>query len=107
MKIADPPPLKKGQKYAVEVQISTPGAKRPIAVEYAADERSAEADLSDGEGYISLYGEVWNSAEESSCNICLKAFTNDMSKVESKEAGTEESEQESRYARTEKIHLSV
>ena len=99
VKIADPPPLKKGQKYAVEVQISTPGAKRPIAVEYAADERSAEADLSDGEGYISLYGEVWNSAEESSCNICLKAFTNDMSKVESKEAGTEEGGKESEEER--------
>ncbi len=75
--IPEPPFLKKGQKYAVEIQINTPGSKRPIAVEYAADERSAEADISDGEGYISLYGEAWSSAEESGCNVCLKAFTND------------------------------
>ena len=33
--------------------------------------------MEDGEGYISLYGEVWHSAEETqNCNVCLKAFTN-------------------------------
>ncbi len=77
VKIPEPPELVKGQKYAVEIQVTTPGSKRPIAVEYAADERSKQADITDGEGYISLYGEVWNSAEESGCNVCLKAFTND------------------------------
>ena len=77
VEIPDPPELTKGQKYAVVIEIDTPGSKRPIAVEYAADERTAEADITDGEGYISLYGKVWNSAEEAGCNICLKAFTND------------------------------
>ena len=77
VKIPNPPTLTKGQKYAVVIKISTPGSKRPIAVEYAADERSGQADISDGEGYISLYGEAWNSAEAEGCNVCLKTFTND------------------------------
>jgi len=49
----------------------------PIAIEYNADERTASFDISDGEGYISLYGEMWHRAETSEkCNVCLKAFTN-------------------------------
>ena len=32
--------------------------------------------LADGEGYISLDGEEWESAEEQyECNLCLKAYT--------------------------------
>jgi hypothetical protein len=61
----------------VVVYITTPGSERPIAIEYNTDVRTAQADLSDGKGYISLYGEAWHSAEETQdCNICLKAFTN-------------------------------
>lgn len=78
VRIPEPPELKKGQKYAVVMKVNTPGSKRPIAVEYAADDRTEGADITDGEGYISLYGGgAWRSAEESECNICLKAFTND------------------------------
>lgn len=63
-------------KFAVVVKIVTPGAVHPIAIEYNADERTANFDISDGEGYISLYGELWYSAEETQhCNVCLKAFT--------------------------------
>ncbi|MBQ8912967.1 MAG: hypothetical protein IJ054_02855 [Lachnospiraceae bacterium] len=41
------------------------------------DERTENFDISDGEGYISLYGESWHSAEKTqNCNVCLKAFTN-------------------------------
>ena len=76
--IPDPPELTKGQKYAVVMEISTKGSRRPIAVEYAADERSELADISDGEGYVSLYGKVWNRTEDKEgCNVCLKVFTND------------------------------
>ncbi|MDD6402466.1 MAG: lectin like domain-containing protein [Lachnospiraceae bacterium] len=64
-------------KFAVAVKIKTPGAVHPIAIEYNADERTANFDITDGEGYISLYGESWHSAEETqNCNVCLKAFTN-------------------------------
>ena len=89
VRIPEPPELTEGQKYAVVVKIDTPGSKRPIAVEYAADERTMGADISDGEGYISLYGEgAWSSAEEAGCNICLKAFTNDR-KAEPKDESEE------------------
>jgi len=69
--------LNKGQKYAIIVSIKTPGSERPIAIECDGGDRTANLDLSDGEGYVSLYGEVWYSAEESDTNVCLKAFTDD------------------------------
>lgn len=67
------------ETFAVVVRIKTPGAIHPIAIEYAVpdDERTSNFDISDGQGYISLYGEMWHSAEETeNCNVCLKAFTN-------------------------------
>ncbi|MBP3806974.1 MAG: hypothetical protein ILA13_01000 [Eubacterium sp.] len=69
--------LKKGQKYAIIVSVKTPGSERPIAIECDGGDRTANLDLTDGEGYVSLYGEVWYSAEESDTNVCLKAFTDD------------------------------
>lgn len=69
--------LDDNERYAVVVKIKTPGAVHPIAIEYNSDERTASFDISDGEGYISLYGEMWHRAETSEkCNVCLKAFTN-------------------------------
>lgn len=69
--------LQGGQKYAVIVKITTPNSLRPIAIEYAADEQSANVDISDGEGYISQLGDQWQRVEDTeNCNICLKAFTN-------------------------------
>ncbi|MBO5279557.1 MAG: cell surface protein [Lachnospiraceae bacterium] len=68
--------LKAGERFAVVVKVTTPNAQRPIAIEYAADKATESVDLSDGEGYMSLYGNVWESAEEKNCNICLKAYTN-------------------------------
>ena len=69
--------LKRGQKYAIIMSIKTPGSERPIAIECDAGDRTKDFDLTDGEGYMSLYGENWMSAEESEANICLKAFTKD------------------------------
>ena len=69
--------LTDNEKFAVVVKIKTPGAVHPIAIEYNSDERTENFDISDGEGYISLYGEVWHSSEETQqSNVCLKAFTN-------------------------------
>ena len=67
--------LEKGQRFAVMVSVVTPGSERPIAIECEAGERTGKLDLSDGEGYMSLYGQMWHRAEESDANICLKAFT--------------------------------
>ncbi|MBR3832940.1 MAG: hypothetical protein IKJ73_01340 [Lachnospiraceae bacterium] len=69
--------LADNEKFAVVVKIKTPGAVHPIAIEYNSDERTENFDITDGEGYISLYGELWHSAEETQqSNVCLKAFTN-------------------------------
>ena len=68
--------LKAGEKFAVIIYIRTPGEERPIAVEYNNEEEHVEADLTDGEGYISLKGTAWQSAEENQkCNLCLKVYT--------------------------------
>jgi len=76
VKLKDEISLKEGERFAVIIKIKTPGSKRPIAIEYAADEGTKEVDISDGEGYISLYGKSWENTElTQSCNICLKAFT--------------------------------
>ncbi|SEG32145.1 Cysteine protease, C1A family [Eubacterium ruminantium] len=72
-------PFQKGEKYAVIVSIKTEGSTKPIAVEYKADKRTEMADITDGEGYISLHGEMWHRVEEDqNCNVCLKAFTDDV-----------------------------
>ncbi len=71
--------LEDNERFAVVVKIKTPGAVHPIAIEYNSDERTESFDITDGEGYISLYGEKWHSAEDTQqSNVCLKAFTNDV-----------------------------
>ncbi len=76
-KLYEPVELEDNSDFAVVVYITTPGTERPIAIEYNVDDRTAQVDISDGQGYISLYGEAWHSAElTQDCNICLKAFTN-------------------------------
>ncbi len=73
----EPVALSDDSRFAVVVKIKTPGAIHPIAIEYNVDERTENFDITDGEGYISLYGELWHSAEGTQeCNVCLKAFTN-------------------------------
>lgn len=64
------------RKFAVVVHVNTQDSTMPIAIEYNNDEKTANFDITDGEGYISLYGTKWSSAEqENDCNVCLKAFT--------------------------------
>lgn len=65
-----------GTKFAVMVKISTPDSIHPLAIEYAGDALTANADLSDGEGYISSQGTAWEHVEETqNCNLCIKAYT--------------------------------
>lgn len=69
--------LYEGTQYAIVVKIKTPNSIHPIAVEYKAGASTANVNLSDGDGYISLSGRSWEHVEESkNCNICLKMFTN-------------------------------
>lgn len=72
----DPVVLAPNEKYAIIIKVKTPGSTRPVAIEYVNDEKTANVDLTDGEGYISLRGFDWERTEEKhNCNICLKAFT--------------------------------
>lgn len=66
-----------GERYAVVLHIMTPGAVHPLAIEYIADEATANVILDDGEGYISVSGSDWeNVTNVEECNICIKAFSN-------------------------------
>ena len=68
--------LKKGQSFAVIVNITTPGSVHPVAIEYNAPDKPTKVDLTDGEGYISYLGSTWDRVEEKqNCNVCLKANT--------------------------------
>lgn len=61
------------------VKIVTKDAVHPVAIEYDGENGEFDADISDGEGYISYNGKYWQSAEESyDCNLCLKAFTDEI-----------------------------
>ena len=70
--------LDAGERYAVVLFISTPDAVHPLAIEYEADDATADVVLDDGEGYVSANGFEWeNGKNVENCNICIKAFSND------------------------------
>lgn len=70
--------LEPEEKFAVVVKITTPGEVHPAAVEYDAGDGIAQVDLTDGEGYLSHNGSVWEQVEKTQgCNLCLKAYTRD------------------------------
>lgn len=67
------------QKFAIVIKITTPNSVHPVAVEYAADETTRNVDLSDGEGYISMYGTEWSNVEtQQNCNVCMKIYTDEV-----------------------------
>lgn len=69
--------LPKGRKYAVIIEIFTPSSVHPVAIEFQAGETTKSVDITDGEGYISLGGTIWENVEEKqNCNLCLKVYTN-------------------------------
>lgn len=68
--------VEKGNKYAIVLHITTPGSVHPLAIEYMADEMTANVDLKDGEGYISIGGNHWENTEKNQkCNLCIKAYS--------------------------------
>lgn len=69
--------IREGEKFAVILHIVTPDAVHPLAIEYAADEATADVVLEDGEGYISTNGSAWENVKDViDCNLCIKAFSN-------------------------------
>jgi hypothetical protein len=70
--------LDAGERYAIVLHIITPGAVRPMAIEYRADDLTRNVVLDDGESYISSNGNKWaNINTEREANLCIKAFTKD------------------------------
>ena len=68
--------LESGERFAVMVQISTPGTDKPVAVEIRKDRYTAGVTTEGREGYLSLYGGAWENTEEKfGTNVCLKAYT--------------------------------
>ena len=74
-----PTELAAGERFAVMVEINTPGSLHPVAIEMDSGEgRTGTIDFTGKESYISADGRYWESAQQdSNCNICLKAFTKD------------------------------
>ena len=70
--------LAEGERFALMVNISTPGIDKPVAVEIKKDAFTANVDTKGKEGYLSLYGGTWENTQENfGTNICLKAYTRD------------------------------
>lgn len=64
-----------GENFALAVRIITENAEYPVAVECQVPGLSENADISDGRGYLSLQGNLWEHVEETKeYNICLKAY---------------------------------
>ncbi len=64
--------LDAGERYAVVLFISTPDAVHPLAIEYEADDATADVVLDDGEGYVSANGFEWENVKNvENCNICI------------------------------------
>lgn len=72
--------LSKGERYAVVLEITSPGLKHPIAVEISNQLLYAEdVQVKPGESFISFNGNVWEDAGvQMGANVCLKAFTNNI-----------------------------
>ena len=78
--LENPIRILEGTRYAIVIKIKTPGATKPIAIEYKAGQGTRNVDITDGEGYISYTGRSWEHVEESKeCNICLKMYTDNIS----------------------------
>ena len=76
VKLEEPVELNRGERFAVAVKITTPGADKPVAVELEKDRYTRTVTLEGKEGYLSLYGEVWEFTEgKFGTNVCLKAYT--------------------------------
>lgn len=86
IELQKPLTVEEGSRFAVVVQITTPSARYPIAVEYSSNELQDAVDLSDGEGYISADGYLyWERVETSQkSNLCLKVYADEAGTGEEK-----------------------
>lgn len=74
-----PVALMAGERFAIVIQMTTPGTDNPVAVEYRANEYTQNVVTEGKEGYLSQHGKVWQNTEENfGTNVCLKAYTWEM-----------------------------
>ena len=74
--LSEPVEVPDGGRFAVLVELHTPGAVHPMAIEYDSEDGRSLVDITDGEGYLSADGDVWERVEtEQECNLCLKAYS--------------------------------
>lgn len=74
--LEEPVALRAGERFAVIVQMTTPGEWNPVAVEYKSDEYTQNVTTEGKEGYLSQTGDYWQNTEEQfETNVCLKAYT--------------------------------
>ncbi len=75
--------VSEGDDFAIVAVLTTPGLDHPMAIEYSADDLTANVDISDGQGYISNNGLDWESVEETTKgNLCLKAYGRNVAEEE-------------------------
>lgn len=68
-------PIEAGCEFAIVVKIITENAEYPVAIECQVEGLSENADISDGRGYLSFQGNLWEHIEETkNYNICLKGY---------------------------------
>ncbi|WP_105619926.1 lectin like domain-containing protein [Vallitalea okinawensis] len=72
--------LSKGERYAVVLEINSPGLKHPIAIEVSNQLLyTDEIEVNPGESFISYSGKNWQDAgKDNNVNVCIKAFTNNV-----------------------------
>ena len=71
--------VESGSRFAVIVEMDSPGTTEPVAMEYVADSRMSKVDIGDGEGYISFDGVNWERTEtEYACNVSLKVYADEV-----------------------------
>lgn len=67
--------IEAGADFAVVIKIQTENAEYPVAIECQVADLSEKVDLTDGRGYLSYQGSIWEHIEETKeYNICLKAY---------------------------------
>ncbi len=71
----EPATVRVGERFAVAIEVTVPGAVYPIAVENRGSEITLGVDISDGEGYVTGGTDKWTNTEKAHhCNVCLKAY---------------------------------
>lgn len=75
IELPEPVVIDAGNEFAIVVKIITENSEYPVAIECQVDGLSENADMTDGKGYLSLQGTLWEHIEETKkYNICLKGY---------------------------------